>query len=66
MDVAIIQPSYANAVATTAVSNALPVEISRLTTLVKFSTVIPLHSPTTVPTIAIRYSGISLMTVVAT
>ena len=66
MLVAIIHPSNANAVATTAVNSAVPEDLLASTTVVKFSTTIPLPRPTMVPMTAISSSGISLMMVVDT
>ena len=67
MLVAMIQPSYAKAVAATAVNSAWPLPPSTVvTTVVKFSIVVPLAKPTIVPTMPMSSSGMSLMTVVAT
>ena len=66
MLVAMIHPSNAKAVATTAVNSAVPEDFPASTTVVKFSTIMPLPRPTMVPMIAISKRGISLMMVVAT
>ena len=63
MEVAQIHPSKAKASDTTAPNSPSAKGIS-VTTWVKLKLVIPLPSPTIVPTTAISSSGISLMTVV--
>ena len=66
MLVAMIQPSKAKAVATTAVNSAVPEDLPASTTVVKFSMTMPLPSPTIVPMMPISSRGISLMMVVDT
>ena len=65
MLVAMIHPSYANDVATTAVNRAFRGSTSE-TTVVKFWTIIPLFRPKMVPMTAMSKSGISFMTVAVT
>ena len=68
IDVAIIQPSYAKAVAQTEASSGLPVALAAPTSarVLKLFARVPFAMPTTIPAIAMRKRGMSLIMVVDT
>ena len=66
IDVAIIQPSYAKAVAQTEANSGLAEVEPTSARVLKLLARVPFAMPTTIPTIAMRNRGMSLIIVVET